>query len=155
MPPVPSWGGNDLRGNAWATFALLLGPMSWALGSVLSRRLPLAGGLMSTATQMITGGALFLLVSRLRGEHLAAVPPTRALLSFAYLIVFGSLVAFSAYGYLLQHTRPSLAMSYAYVNPMVAVLLGTALAGESLSLGGLVAMGAILGSVVLITRARA
>ena len=147
--------GSDLRGNTWATLALLVGPMSWALGSVISRRLPLAGGLMSSATQMLTGGAFFLLVSLLRGEHLTAVPPARALLSLAYLIVFGSLVAFSAYGYLLHHTRPALAMSYAYVNPMVAVLLGTAFAGESLSLGGLVAMGAILGSVVLITRARA
>ncbi|WNG21186.1 drug/metabolite exporter YedA [Cystobacter fuscus] len=147
--------GNDLRGNTWATLALLVGPMSWALGSVISRRLPLAGGLMASATQMLTAGAFFLLVSLLRGEHLTAVPSTRALLSFAYLVIFGSLVAFSAYGYLLRHTRPALAMSYAYVNPMVAVLLGVALAGESLSLGGLVAMGAILGSVVLITRARA
>jgi drug/metabolite transporter (DMT)-like permease len=147
--------GSDLRGNTWATLALLVGPMSWALGSVISRRLPLAGGLMSSATQMLTGGAFFLLVSLIRGEHLTAVPSTKALLSLGYLIVFGSLVAFSAYGYLLRHTRPALAMSYAYVNPMVAVLLGVAFAGESLSLGGLVAMGAILGSVVLITRARA
>ncbi|WP_095991188.1 drug/metabolite exporter YedA [Cystobacter fuscus] len=147
--------GSDLRGNTWATLALLVGPMSWALGSVISRRLPLAGGLMASATQMLTGGAFFLLVSLLRGEHLTAVPSAKALLSLGYLIVFGSLVAFSAYGYLLRHTRPALAMSYAYVNPMVAVLLGVVFAGESLSLGGFVAMGAILGSVVLITRARA
>jgi drug/metabolite transporter (DMT)-like permease len=147
--------GSDLRGNTWATLALFVGPMSWALGSVISHRLPLAGGLMASATQMLTGGAAFLLVSLVRGEHLTAVPSTRALLSLGYLIIFGSLLAFSAYGYLLRHTRPALAMSYAYVNPMVAVLLGVALAGESLSMGGLVAMGAILGSVVLITRARA
>ncbi|EPX61265.1 Permease of the drug/metabolite transporter (DMT) superfamily [Cystobacter fuscus DSM 2262] len=147
--------GSELRGNTWATLALCVGPMSWALGSVISRRLPLAGGLMASATQMLTGGVFFLLVSLLRGEHLTAVPSAKALLSLGYLIIFGSLVAFSAYGYLLRHTRPALAMSYAYVNPMVAVLLGVALAGESLSLGGLVAMGAILGSVVLITRARA
>ncbi|OJH42245.1 drug/metabolite exporter YedA [Cystobacter ferrugineus] len=147
--------GSALRGNVWATLALLVGPMSWALGSVISRRLPLAGGLMASATQMLTGGAAFLLVSLIRGERLTAVPSAKALLSVAYLIVFGSLVAFSAYGYLLRHTRPALAMSYAYVNPMVAVLLGVVLAGESLSPSGLVAMGAILGSVVLITRARA
>ena len=146
--------GNDLRGNAWATFALLLGPMSWALGSVLSRRVQLAAGLMSTATQMIIGGALFLVLSTVRGEHLTQMPTARALWSLVYLFVFGSLVAFSAYGYLLRHTRPAVAMSYAYVNPMVAVLLGAALAGESLSPGGLVAMAAILGSVVLLTRAR-
>ncbi len=147
--------GSALRGNVWAMLALLVGPMSWALGSVISRRLPLAGGLMASATQMLTGGVFFGLVSLVRGEHLTAVPSAKALLSLGYLIVFGSLVAFSAYGYLLRHTRPALAMSYAYVNPMVAVLLGVVFAGESLSLSGFVAMGTILGSVVLITRARA
>lgn len=146
--------GSDLRGNGWATFALMLGPLSWALGSTLASRLPLAQGLMSSATQMLTGGAFFLTASLARGEHLTAMPSTRALLSVAYLIVFGSLVAFSAYGYLLRHTRPSLALSYAYVNPVVAVLLGAGLAGESLSPSGFIAMGAILGAVVLITRAR-
>lgn len=146
--------GSDMSGSTWARFALLLGPMSWAFGTVVSRRLPLARGLMSTATQMLTGGALFLGVSALRGEHLAAWPTPRALLSFLYLVTFGSLVAYSAYGYLLRHARPSLATSYAYVNPVVAVVLGTTLAGESLSPRGLVAMGTILGAVVLLTRAR-
>jgi drug/metabolite transporter (DMT)-like permease len=146
--------GSDLSGNLWAGFALLVGPVSWAFGSVFSRRLPLAAGLMSTATQMLTGGAMFLLVSTLKGEHLAALPPPRALLSVGYLIVFGSLVAFSAYGYLLRNARPALATSYAYVNPMVAVLLGTFLAGESLSTWGFLAMGAILGAVGLITRSK-
>jgi drug/metabolite transporter (DMT)-like permease len=146
--------GSDLRGNVAATLALMIGPLSWALGSTLASRLPLARGLMSSATQMLTGGALFLTVSQVRGEHLTALPSTKALLSVAYLIVFGSLVAFSAYGYLLRHTRPALALSYAYVNPVVAVLLGAGLAGESLSPSGFIAMGAILGAVVLITRAR-
>jgi drug/metabolite transporter (DMT)-like permease len=146
--------GADLRGNPWATFALLLGPVSWAFGSVWARRLPLAPGLMSSATQMVCASAVFLLASAVKGEHLAALPTPRALLAFTYLVTFGSLVAFSAYGYLLRHARPSLAMSYAYVNPVVAVLLGAALAGESLSPAGLIAMGAILGSVVLLTRAR-
>ena len=146
--------GSDMRGNPWAAFALLLGPVSWAFGSIWTRRLPLAAGLMSTATQMLTGGALFLLLSFARGEHLEGLPGPRALLAFGYLIVFGSLVAFSAYGYLLRNARPALATSYAYVNPMVAVLLGTFLAGESLSTWGVLAMAAILGSVLLLTRAR-
>lgn len=146
--------GSDMSGNLWAAFALLVGPVSWAFGSVFSRRLPLATGLMSTATQMLTAGAMFLLVSTLKGEHLAALPPPRALLSVGYLIVFGSLVAFSAYGYLLRNARPALATSYAYVNPMVAVLLGTFLAGESLSTWGFLAMRAILGAVGLITRSK-
>ncbi|ATB29043.1 Permease of the drug/metabolite transporter (DMT) superfamily [Melittangium boletus DSM 14713] len=146
--------GSDLRGNSWATFALLLAPVSWAFGSVWSRRLPQAPGLMSSATQMLCASVLFFLGSMVKGEHLAALPTPRALLALGYLITFGSLVAFSAYGFLLRNTRPSLAMSYAYVNPVVAVLLGVALAGESMSPTGMVAMGAILGSVVLLTRAR-
>ncbi|QRK09993.1 drug/metabolite exporter YedA [Archangium violaceum] len=146
--------GSDKSGNLWATFALLVAPVSWAFGSIWSRRLPLAEGLMSTATQMLTAGAMFFGVSACMGEHLAALPPPRALLSVGYLIVFGSLVAFSAYGYLLRNARPALATSYAYVNPLVAVLLGTFLAGESLSVWGFMAMGAILGAVVLITRSR-
>lgn len=145
---------HDLRGNPWLGAALLLGPVSWAFGSVISRRLPLAGGLMSTATQMLTAGVFFLAISLGRGEHLVSTPTPRALLSVLYLVVFGSLVAFSAYGWLLRHARPSVATSYAYVNPVVAVLLGSWLAGESLSPRGMIAMGAILGAVVLITRAR-
>ncbi|OJT19548.1 drug/metabolite exporter YedA [Archangium sp. Cb G35] len=146
--------GSDMSGNVWAAFALLLGPITWAFGSIWSRKLPMAQGLMSTATQMLTGGALFLLVSFLSGERLTAVPEPRALSAFVYLVFFGSLVAFSAYGYLLRNARPALATSYAYVNPMVAVLLGTFFAGESLSTWGMLAMGAILGSVVLLTRAK-
>ncbi|AKJ07833.1 drug/metabolite transporter (DMT)-like permease [Archangium gephyra] len=146
--------GSDMSGNGWASFALLVGPITWAFGSIWSRRLPMAQGLMSTATQMLTGGALFLLISFLLGERLTTLPSPRALSAFFYLVLFGSLVAFSAYGYLLRNARPALATSYAYVNPMVAVLLGTFLAGESLSTWGMLAMGAILGSVVLLTRAK-
>jgi drug/metabolite transporter (DMT)-like permease len=146
--------GSDMRGNLWAAFALLLGPVTWAFGSIWMRRLPLAQGLMSTATQMLTGGAMFLVLSFSMGERLTALPAPRALLAFGYLVVFGSLVAFSAYGYLLRNARPALATSYAYVNPMVAVLLGTFLAGESLSTWSFVAMGAILGAVVLLTRSK-
>ncbi|HEX5748357.1 MAG TPA: drug/metabolite exporter YedA [Archangium sp.] len=146
--------GSDMSGNVWAAFALLVGPITWAFGSIWSRKLPMAQGLMSTATQMLTGGALFLLISFLLGERLTALPSPRALGAYFYLVFFGSLVAFSAYGYLLRNARPALATSYAYVNPMVAVLLGTFLAGESLSTWGMLAMGAILGSVVLLTRAK-
>ncbi len=146
--------GSDMGGNVWAAVALLVSPLSWAFGSLWTRRLPMAQGLMSTATQMLTAGVMFLALSFLRSEHLAAVPSTRALLSFSYLVLFGSLVAFSAYGYLLRNARPAVATSYAYVNPMVAVLLGTFLAGESLSTWGFLAMGAILGAVVLLTRAK-
>jgi len=69
----------------------------------------------------------------------------------AYLIVGGSLVGFTAYGYLLRNTRPALATSYAYVNPLVAVGLGVALAGEHITLIGVLAMFTILSGVVLVT----
>jgi drug/metabolite transporter (DMT)-like permease len=146
--------GSDMRGNPWAAFSLMLSPVAWAFGSVWMRRLPLARGLMSTATQMLTGGALLLGLSFTLGERLTALPSSRALLALGYLVLFGSLVAFSAYGYLLRQTRPALATSYAYVNPVVAVLLGTLFVGESLSTWSMLAMGAILGAVVLLTRSR-
>jgi drug/metabolite transporter (DMT)-like permease len=72
----------------------------------------------------------------------------------AYLIIGGSLVAFSAYGYLLRHVRPALATSYAYVNPLVAVGLGVALAGEQISMIGIVAMLTILSGVGLVSLGR-
>jgi drug/metabolite transporter (DMT)-like permease len=145
--------GGDLRGNAWATLALLLAPVTWSFGSMWMRRLPMPQGLMSPAVQMLCGGALLMLLSLGIGERLAGPPPLRSLLAFFYLLVFGSLVGFTAYGYLLRHARPAVATSYAYVNPVVAVLLGVLLAGESPSHWALLAMGAILAAVMLITRA--
>ncbi len=147
--------GGELRGNLWATFALLLSPVSWAFGSTWMKRLPMSQGLMSTAVQMLAGGVVMLGLSFLLGEHMKGMPGPRALGSFLYLLVFGSLVAFSAYGYLLRHARPSVATSYAYVNPVVAVLLGVFLGGESLSAWGFVAMSAILVAVILLTQGRA
>ena len=78
----------------------------------------------------------------------------RSLLALAYLVVFGSLVGFTAYVFLLRHTRPALVATYAYVNPVVAVLLGWALAGEPLTARTLLAGAVIVGAVVLITTHR-
>ncbi|WIG93368.1 drug/metabolite exporter YedA [Myxococcus sp. SDU36] len=144
--------GRDLGGGVLPTLALLVSPMSWALGSVWSRRLPMPRGLMSTAAQMLCGGAVMLGFSLLIGERPTAMPPPRAVAAFFYLVVFGSLVGYSAYGYLLRNARASLATSYAYVNPVLAVLLGGLLAGETMTPTAWLAMGAILGAVVLLTR---
>jgi drug/metabolite transporter (DMT)-like permease len=84
------------------------------------------------------------------GERFTAVPGPRALLAFSYLVVFGSMVAFSAYTYLLHRVRPALATSNSYVNPLVAVLLGCLLGGEHFALGAAVAMAAILAGVALV-----
>jgi drug/metabolite transporter (DMT)-like permease len=85
---------------------------------------------------------------------MAEAPSPRACAALAYLCIFGSLLGFSAYNYLLANTRPAVATSYAYVNPVIAVVLGVALAGERLGLTSLVGAGIVLAAVVLVGRAR-
>ena len=94
---------------------------------------------MAPAVQMLCGGLLLLSVGAATGEHLHGFPPARPLFAFVYL-VFGAVAGYSAYAYLLAHVRPALATSYAYVNPVVAVLLGSLLAGERLGLMGMAAL---------------
>lgn len=104
---------------------------------------------------MLTGGAVLLVAGLLRGEALPHSASVESLLALAYLVVFGSLVAFSAYIYLLRATTPALAMSYAYVNPVLAVLMGTLFAQEALGASTLAAGALVLlGVVVLVTRPR-
>lgn len=145
----------NLEHGLWATplgaISLLLAPMCWALGSALSSRVSLPSGLMSSATQMLIGGVILLVISLCLGERIHSIPSVRSLLALAYLIIFGSLIAFSAYGYLLRRVRPALATSYAYVNPLVAVCLGIGLAGEHITLLGVGAMLVILTGVGLVS----
>lgn len=140
----------NLRGSPTGAVILLLASASWAFGSVWSWRLPLPGGMMNSAAQMLGGGFALMAMSFAMGEHLADVPSLKAAAALAYLVVFGSFVAFSAYQYLLHTVRPAVATSYAYVNPPIAVLLGVALAGERLSLLEMAGMGVILAGVVLV-----
>ncbi len=137
----------DLRATPLAGGLLVLAPIGWAIGSVLSRRLPLPRGLLSAATQMITGGAVLGLAGVVTGERWPAVVPGRAIGALVYLVFAGSIVGFSAYSHLLRHARPATATSYAYVNPVLAVLLGAALAGEhpgpSTLLGGALVIGGV------------
>jgi drug/metabolite transporter (DMT)-like permease len=133
----------DLRAASSSGLLLLFAPAGWALGSVLSRRLSLPPGTMAAASQMIAGGLVTLAAALVHGERLPAAIPAPAALAFAYLAVFGSIVGFSAFTYLLRHTTTPLAMSYAYVNPVIAVLLGAALGGEHPS-AGLYAPGALV-----------
>ncbi len=145
---------NGLRASPIGAIVLLLAPMSWGLGSAWSQHLPLPKGLISSAVQMLTGGALLMLMSLAFREGMPHIHTVRPLWAMAFLIVFGSLIAFNAYGYLLQRVRPALATSYAYVNPLVAVGLGVALAGEHITLVGLVAMLIILSGVGLVSLVR-
>ena len=109
---------------------------------------------MSTAAQMICGGIAMNAVGLVLGERITAVPPLHATLAVAYLALFGSIVAFSAYVWLLQNVRPALATSYAYVNPPIAVLLGALLLDEKVDAHVIGAMAVILAGVLLITRAK-
>lgn len=145
---------SNLQANPIGAIALLISTICWGFGSVWSQRLQLPGGLMSSAGEMLAGGALLLVVSLALGEKMAGPPPAEAIWALVYLVVIGSIVAFSAYLYLLKRVRPALATSYAYVNPVVAVALGVWLVGEHISPFGLVAMMIILGAVGLVALGR-
>ena len=147
--------GSSLNASPAGLVLLLVAPVGWAFGSVWSRGRDLPSPFMAAAGQMLCGGALLLLAGLLRGENpLAAQPTAEGVLALAYLAVFGSIVAFSTYVWLLHHVRPALVSSYAYVNPAIAVALGAWLAGERFSGHDLGAMAVILAGVVIITLAR-
>ncbi len=131
--------------------AVVLGSLSWAIGSLWTVRAALPESRpMATALQMLTGGLLLVLAGGAAGEwggiRLDAIS-TRSALAFLYLVVFGSIIAFSAYAYLLRAARPAVAATYAFVNPVVAVLLGWLFAGESLTWRVAVASVLILAAV--------
>lgn len=133
---------------------LLVAPVAWAFGSVWSHHLPLPPKLMNSAAQMLAGGLAFMLLALVFGERMNAWPGPDALLAFGFLIVFGSLIAYTAYNYLLRQVKPALATSYAYVNPVVALGLGVGLGGEPVSLIGVLASLVVLTGVVLVTLSR-
>jgi drug/metabolite transporter (DMT)-like permease len=142
----------DPRGGA----ALLFAAASWSLGSLYARSSDRpASKAQAAGMQMLAGGVLLVLAAWPTGQWsgfgLAQVT-LRSGLALAYLAVLGSIVAFSAYTWLLDHTTPDRAVTYAYVNPVVAVLLGWALGGEPLTLRVLVASAIIVTAVVLIVK---
>jgi drug/metabolite transporter (DMT)-like permease len=144
----------SMRASPLGALLLVLAPAGWALGTVLSKHVSLPSGLMVSAAEMLIGGAGLTVLGLLRGEHFHARPGPHAVLALAYLIIFGALVGFTAYSYLLSRVRPALATSYAYVNPVVAVILGVSLAGDPFSRIGLLAMPVILSGVVLVLLGR-
>ncbi len=147
--------GGELRASPASALLLILAPMCWALGSLVSKRLPTPPGTFArTGAQMTTGGTVMLLVSSLAGERLHAVPSLGSVLAVAYLCVFGSLVGFTAFSYLLTNTRPAVATSYAYVNPVIAVALGVVLGGERFGVASAVGALVVLGAVGIVARAR-
>ena len=147
------WGG-AFEGSIVGLIAIVAAPIGWALGSVLSSRLAQPPGGMGASIQMITGGLSMALIGFARGESLGPVTP-RACFAFAYLVVFGSFVAFSAYRFLLVSTRPAIATSYAYVNPLVALGLGHVFADEPLTITHLHASLVTIAGVLCVLRGRA
>lgn len=147
--------GGELRGEPFLAFLLCLAPVGWALGSLLGRQWPLPNGLMSSVTQMLTGGVAMMAVSAVKQEPWNLNVPLSAWGAMAYLSFAGSLLGFTAYTWLLKNTRPAVAMSYAYVNPVVAVLLGASLGAEHMEPQELVATVLVVSATVLLVRGRA
>ncbi len=143
--------GGQMSGAPLGALALVTAAIAWAFGSVWSRRRDMPPAAMNTAAQMLCGGGALAIAALAFGERFPQAPTANANAALLYLIVFGSLIAFSAYLYLLDNVRPLLATSYAYVNPPVAVLAGVLFAGELIGLSDIVAMVVILAGVALIT----
>ncbi|HWH10080.1 MAG TPA: EamA family transporter [Solirubrobacteraceae bacterium] len=150
--PGASSGGSGLVG----TLLVLAASISWAAGSVSSTRVRLPADLgLSTALQMIAGGGV-MIVAGLTGGEGGQLDPSGfsagSVVAFVYLVVFGSIVAFTAYTWLLRHVEISRVSTYAYVNPMIAVVLGWAVLGEAISAATLVGASVIVASVAFIVR---
>ncbi len=140
----------DFQASALGTVLIVIAPISWALGSVVSGRLDLPKGTIGSAAQMVAGGVLLLVAGLGRGEWIESSPPLGAWLALAYLITAGSIVTYTAYQYLLTHTRPAVATSYAYVNPVVAIVLGITLGDEIVGGWAFIGLPVILAGVAIV-----
>lgn len=126
--------GAEFRASPTGLTAITVACVGWAIGSVLSqRKFVLAAGAMGYASQMLCGSAVLLVLAALSGETPRWPPTILSVLAWIYLLVFGSLVAFNAYMVLLSRSSPALASSYSFVNPIIALLLGVAVGGESVT----------------------
>ena len=146
-------GASDLRGLG----LLCLGSLAWSLGSLYSRNAPAPRSpLLGAGMTMLVGGVLLVGASAGLGEWRGFDPSTvsqRSLLALLYLIIAGSLLAYTAYLYLLRHVSPGKVASYAYVNPLVGLLVGVGIAGESVGTRGLIAAVAIIAGALLMLAA--
>jgi drug/metabolite transporter (DMT)-like permease len=156
--PALHFSSNGGRYPAIGMSILLVSSFIWSAGSLYSRTAKHAASpFLTAAQQMLCGGRLLLLVGIATGEMRHFHPSSISILSlasFVYLVIIGAVVGYTAYIWLLRHCDPAKVATYAYVNPIVAVLLGAAFAGETLSLRILVAAGLIIGSVALVITAQ-
>ncbi len=151
-------GGNSAEsgtGQILGAFLVIAGAFSWALGSMYGLRATTPKSSALTAgMQMLSGGLVLTVVGTLKGEWTSfsiADISANSWFALAYLIIFGSLIGFTAYSWLLKNAQPAKVATYAYVNPVIAVFLGWLIAGEFFTMQMLVGAGIIVGSVALIT----
>jgi len=143
-------------GTTLAAVAILVGAFSWSVGIIYSRRSHLSGNpALLSALSLLSGAVMLIVTAILAGEakgFSVAQVTTKSWLALSYLILFGSVVAFSAYNWLLEHYSPTLVATHTYVNPVVAVLLGWLYGGEALTLKVGIAAAMVVGAVVLVDR---
>lgn len=147
--------GGDGYGQWFGIIAVIAGALSWAIGSIYGLKAPtVKSSILNAGMQMLSGSVTLFLVGLIRGEHLsfdiAAVSST-SFFAIIYLIIFGSLIGFTAYSWLLKHAQPAMVATYAYVNPVIAIVLGWSIAGESMTAQMLIGSFIIVASVILIT----
>jgi drug/metabolite transporter (DMT)-like permease len=139
--------GRDLQGSILGTLLILFATASWSLGTVLSRRLDIPHGPTGFGAEMLTAGLMGLVVSAALGEHWSIPHAPQVWWAWGYLVVFGSLIAFSAYRFVVERVSPSLAATYAYVNPPVALVVGWWLGNETFSANVLLGLPVVLVAV--------
>lgn len=142
--------GRDLQVSATGTLIILLGVASWSFGTVLSRRIEVPRGATGFGAEMLCAGCIALAISAALGEHWHLPRDARIWWAWSYLVVFGSLVGFSSFRYVVERVSPTLASTYAYVNPPVALLVGWRLGEESFSPNLLIGLPIVLASVALL-----
>jgi drug/metabolite transporter (DMT)-like permease len=156
--PALHFSSNDGRHPAIGISILLVSSFIWSVGSLYSRVAKHAASpFLTAAQQMLCGGMLLLFVGIVTGELRSLHPSSISMLSlaaFVYLVIIGAVVGYTAYIWLLRHCEPAKVATYAYVNPIVAVLLGAVFAGETLTMRTLIAAGLIIGSVALVITAQ-
>jgi drug/metabolite transporter (DMT)-like permease len=141
--------GRDLQGSITGTLLILFGTISWSLGTVLSRRLDIPHGPTGFGAEMLTAGLMGLTISAALGEHWSMPHVAHVWWAWGYLVVFGSLIAFSAYRFVVERVSASLASTYAYVNPPVALAVGWWLGNETFSANVLVGLPVVLCAIAL------
>jgi drug/metabolite transporter (DMT)-like permease len=143
--------GSGFRSSPEGLLAICIACSCWSLGSVLSQRgLPLAPGAMGFASEMLCGGVVLMGLAAVSGETVNWPLQAEAVAAWIYLVVFGSLIAFNAYMVLLARAPAALASSYTFVNPVIAMLLGVWIAGETVTRFEWYAVGVVLAGVLLL-----